>query len=187
MATTDDTEHVPQTPRDVAKRVLAIIAVVEKAHNVNPVELDRWVTAHRIHEYLSPLEAAFFGKRDPSQQEIVTQSWRAESLVPLLWALGLIDELPPLNLQFSWQFVRGLSSAIADPEAFIRTACLRSREVLDEAEAHLYHQHWRVRDAQLFGKPMPEELDPGIVYERRYGASWLVGWSHDWDNVPTDT
>ncbi len=56
-------------------------------------------------------------------------------------------------------------------------------------EQHLYHQHWRVRDAQLFGKPMPPELDPGIVYERRYGLSWLVGWGEgdDWDEVPTDT
>jgi hypothetical protein len=55
----------------------------------------------------------------------------------------------------------------------------------------------RVRDAQFVGigkylQPQPgdppiDELNPGIVYERRYGLSWLVGWGDDWDNVPTDT
>jgi hypothetical protein len=35
--------------------------------------------------------------------------------------------------------------------------------------------------------PHIEELNHGIVYERRYGLSWLVGWGEDWDNVPTDT
>jgi hypothetical protein len=64
-------------------------------------------------------------------------------------------------------------------------------------ESNLYHQHWRVRDAELVGigkflEPQPgdppiEELNPGIVHERRYGLSWLVGWGEDWDNVPTDT
>ena len=78
--------------------------------------------------------------------------------MPLFWALGPIDELPPS--------VEGLKAVIADPEAFIRNAVLRPSEVLDEAEEHLYHQHWRVRDAQLFGKPMPKQLDPGVVDER---------------------
>jgi len=64
-------------------------------------------------------------------------------------------------------------------------------------ESGLYHQHWRVRDAELVGigqflEPRPddppiEDLDPSIVYERRYALSWLVGWGEDWDNVPTDT
>ena len=107
--------------------------------------------------------------------------------MPLVWALGLIDELPPLNSQFSWANSKALASVIEDPESFVLNAQLRPQEILKEAEADLYHQHWRVRDAQINGNTMPEDLDPGIVYERRYAASWLVGWGDDWDNVPTDT
>jgi hypothetical protein len=34
---------------------------------------------------------------------------------------------------------------------------------------------------------MPKEINPGVVYERRYGLSWVIGWGEDWDEVPTDT
>ena len=77
--------------------------------------------------------------------------------------------------------------AVREPSGFLADATLRPSEVLEDGEATLYHQHWRVRDAQIFGKKMPSELDPGIVCERRYALSWLVGWGSDWDDVPTDT
>lgn len=187
MAPSDENEFVPQSPQDVAKRVLALLAVVDKAHNENADELNHWVSVHQIHKYFSPVELAFFNTEVPSEQEIQNQSWRAEALVPLFWALGQLDELPPLNVQISWDDIKEFDSVIDDPDAFILNAELRSNDILQEAEQHLYHQHWRVRDAELFGKPMPPDLQPGIVYERRYGASWLVGWGDDWDNVPTDT
>jgi hypothetical protein len=187
MATEDDGELVPRSPKQVAKRVLALIAVVDKAHNQTPEQLQNWVSKHRISDYFSPEEAAFYCNPAPPREEVVKQSWRAEALVPLCWALGLIEALPPLNVQVAWADVPGLKLAATDPTRFIEGASLRPIDTLDEAEQDLYHQHWRVRDAQLFGKPMPEELDPGIVYERRYAASWLMGWGDDWDNVPTDT
>lgn len=74
-----------------------------------------------------------------------------------------------------------------DPKAFIAQAQLRPAADIEAAEGELYQQHWRVRDAQLFNKPMPDELHPGVVYERRYALSWLVGYGDDWDEVPTDT
>jgi hypothetical protein len=187
MATDDDGERDPRMPQEVAKRVLALLAVVDKAHNPNPERLEKWVAEHKISDYFTFAEVAFFSDPAPTREQNVNYSWRAESLVPLCWALGLIDELPPLNVQMSWNGVTGLRSAAEDPDAFILGASLRPIDILDEAEQDLYHQHWRVHDAQLFGKAMPDELDAGIVYERRYAASWLVGWGDDWDNVPTDT
>jgi len=83
--------------------------------------------------------------------------------------------MPPLDLQVSWVDIPGQSEAAEDPDGFVARASLRPIEILDEAEQDLYHQHWRVHDAQLLRKPMPDELDPGIVYERRYAASWLIG------------
>jgi hypothetical protein len=187
MPTEDDGEFVPRSPQEVAKRVLALIAVVDKAHNQTSEQLQNWVSKHRISDYFSAEEAAFYSNPAPTREQIVNQTWRTEALVPLCWALGLVEELPPLNVQISWADTPALKLAAADPDGFIAAASLRSIGTLDEAEQELYHQHWRVHDAQLFGKPMPEELDPGIVYERRYAASWLMGWGEDWDNVPTDT
>jgi Domain of unknown function (DUF4272) len=91
-----------------------------------------------------------------------------------------------------------IGEAIMDPERFLSTATLRPEEELNEMEQFLYHQHWRVRDYQLFpklqrdplsdGEQPIEELNPKIVYMNpRYAMRWLVGWGNDWDAVPTDT
>jgi hypothetical protein len=187
MTTDDNSDHPPRTPQDVARRVLALIAVVDKAHNQTPKALQKWVSKHKISEYFSAAEAAFFSNPAPTRQEIVDHTWRAEALVPLCWALGLIEELPPTNVQISWGDTPALRQAAENPDRFIASASLRPIGILDEAEQDFYHQHWRVHDAQLYGKPIPEDLDAGIVYERRYAASWLIGWGDNWDNVPTDT
>jgi hypothetical protein len=187
MTSEGEDDLVPRPPQEVAMRVLALIAVIDKAHNQTSEQLQTWVSRHRISEYFSPVEAAFYGNPAPTRQHIVNQGWRAEALVPLCWSLGLIAELPPLNVQMSWPDTGALEKAAKDPDGFISGASLLPIDVLAEAEQDLYHQHWRVRDARLNDKPMPEELDPGIVYERRYAASWLMGWGEDWDNVPTDT
>jgi hypothetical protein len=80
---------------------------------------------------------------------------------------------------------------------FLSTAVMRSYDEIGEMEHYLYHQHWRVRDRD-YGfnvgirihsndQPPLDELDSGIVYERRYGMSWVAGWGDSWDDVPTDT
>jgi hypothetical protein len=187
MDISDEDELVPRTPQEAARRVIALIAVIDKAHNQTPEKLHKWVSKHNIDGYFSTEEAAFYRNPAPTHEQIINHTWRAEALVPLCWALGLIAELPPLNVQISWAEVPALWMAAKDPGKFIEEATLRPIESLKEEEENLYHQHWRVRDAQLNAKSMPEDLDPGIVYERRYAASWLVGWGDDWDNVPTDT
>jgi hypothetical protein len=89
---------------------------------------------------------------------------------------------------------------LKEPAAFVDQARLRSAEEISEMENNLYHQHWRARDRELGLnvakrldlEPQPrdppiEDLNHGIVLERRYGLSWLAGWGEDWDHVPTDT
>lgn len=34
---------------------------------------------------------------------------------------------------------------------------------------------------------MLDDLDPGVVLERRYALCWLLGEGDNWDVVPTDT
>ena len=178
-------EH--KSAREVAERCLALIAVVSRAHEAPTEEVRDWLNEHELASCLSPAEQAFVDERHLTHEKVVEFSWRAEALAALLWALGGIPSLMPLNAQIDLDGNPLLEVIARDPVEFIRSAELRPADELDEAEAALYHQHWRVRDAQLFGKTMPAELDPGIVYQRRYALSWLVGWGTDWDDVPTDT
>lgn len=187
MDESEDREFVHRSAQEVARRCLALLAVIERSYDEQPSEL--WARTDRdgLSEYFSSAEAAFFRSESPSQQSRVNFGWRAEALIPLLWALEKAPTMPPLNERVDLSQYIVVQHAASHPTEFIASASLRPAAELDEAEAAIYHEHWRVRDAQLFGKPMPPELDPDIVYERRYALSWLVGWGDDWDDVPTDT
>src|SRR5262249_27623283 len=156
-----------------------------------------WMRKHNVQQFLSPAELAFVEDEKPSEESRVAFSWRAEAIVSLLWALKALPEMPPLDEPFEMFDVEAVQAALQETIAFVSKAQLRSAQEISEMENSLYHQHWRVRDAQFVGigkflAPKPgelplEELNPDIVYERRYSLSWLVGWGDDWDNVPTDT
>jgi hypothetical protein len=188
-------ELTPKSAEQTAQRVLAILVAVAKVHD--PERCVAWMEKHNLQQFLSPAEKAFVEEDTPSEESRVAFSWRAEAMVSLLWALNGLPEMPPLDEQCEAFGIEMVKSALKDPHAFISHARLRNAQEISDMESNLYHQHWRVRDAELVGigkllEPQPgdppiEELNPGIVYERRYGLSWLVGWGEDWDNVPTDT
>ncbi len=180
-----DDEIVPRTAEEAAERLLAILAVVGRAHQ--PEDARKWWESHGIENYLSPCETSFVNNPSPTDSEMAAFSWRAEGAVSIVWALGGLSAMPPPNRQFDLFQVEMVRDAMSSPSKFLATAQLRPEQEIEELESDIYHQHWRVRDAQLFQKEMPPELDPEIVYERRYALSWLVGWGSCWDDVPTDT
>lgn len=180
-------EIIVRQPSEVAERILALLAVIGKVHQGNDSIFIDWFNNNSIGQYLSHQETLFLNTDSPEQNSIRYFSWRAEALTSLLWAINLITDMPPLNQEFDVYSTKGISKIINSPDDFKNNIQLRSDAELNAMENELYNQHWRVRDAQLFGKEMPSELNPSIVYERRYGLSWLVGWGDDWDDVPTDT
>ena len=186
--TEENSEDVQlRSAKDVAQRCLALLAVIQ--HSDKPQDkFISWVKENNIASYFSHEEKLFFETPKPTQKQLVKFSWRIEALVPLLWALGHIEKLPPLNVQASnLRSLAGIKLANDNPKQFVATAKIRKDSEIQEAEEDLYNQHWRVRDAELNQKVMPKELDPDIVFERRYALSWLVGWGESWDDVPTDT
>lgn len=116
-------------------------------------------------------------------ENIIHSYWTDENLPNELELIVITNSIG--NQEFDVYSVNGLSDIINNPDEFKNRIQLRPDSELNDMENELYDQHWRVRDAQLFGKEMPSELNPSI--ERRYGLSWLVGWGDDWDDVPTDT
>jgi len=180
-------EIVIREPLEVAQRILALLAVIGKVHQGNDSRFTDWFEKNSIEQYLSHEETGFLKDDSPEQNTIQNFSWRAEALTSLLWAINLISDMPALNKEFDVYSISGLAEIINNPDEFKSNIKLRDDTELKKMEEDLYHQHWRVRDAELFGKEMPSELSPSIVYERRYSLSWLVGWGNDWDNVPTDT
>lgn len=183
----EDDEIIIRKPIIVAERILGLLAVIGKVHQGNDSKFTDWFIKNSIEQYLSHQETVFINTDSPEQNVIRNFSWKAEALTSLLWGINLISDMPALNKEFDVYSVSGLSEIINNPDEFKKNIKLRPDSDLNKMENELYNQHWRVRDAQLFGKDMPSELNPSIVYERRYGMSWLAGWGDDWDDVPTDT
>ena len=194
-----DGENIELTERsalEIAERSLALIAIIARTQQQEWV--GDWSRRFGIYDYLSEEERRFFDETSPSQQSIVNFSWSVEALASLVWALGGLQQMPPLSEQFWVLDIDFIEAAMKSPNAFRLSATKRSSEEIQEMEGFLYHQHWRVRDKQLgfnVGASIPPEsgeipvddLNSSVVYERRYGMSWVVGCGKDWDNVPTDT
>lgn len=186
-------EIIIRTTKEVAERVLGVIASVGKVYF--PEKNQIWIEENNIKQYLSPEEAEFINNPEPNDDDRVNFSWKIEALVPLLWSLKGLDEIPAFNEQFNIWSDELVLKAIRNTRDFLADAELKDDEILTQMESFLYHQHWRVRDRDMgFNIDQPSEddidineLNSGIVYERRYGMSWVVGYGETWDDVPTDT
>jgi hypothetical protein len=183
----DESQMKIRDSLSIAKRCIALLAMIGRVHEPDKNSMFKWVKEKDIDQYFTSREKLIFYKKELTEREKMEFSWRAEALVSLLWSLGVIENYPDLKNQYDIYKHDLVLAAIKDPNEFIAKAKTRPESEIEEMESKLYNQHWRVRDAELFQKNMPSELNPGIVYERRYGLSWVVGWGDSWEDVPTDT
>lgn len=191
-----DIELVERSSLEIAERCLALIAVV--ARSKEQPWINDWVERFQIISYLSTAERDFYLSTEPDSQSVVNFSWRAEALVSLVWSLNGIADMPPLSDQYWILEDDFIAAAMKNPNSFRLSAAKRPSEEINKMEGFLYHQHWRVRDKQLGfnnGAKIPlepgelpiDDLNPSVVYERRYGMTWVTGEGENWDEVPTDT
>ena len=82
-----------------------------------------------------------------SQQALIDLSWRAESIVCLLWALGYISELLPYDQQADPKLSNKLPAEPA--EALIQKAAFRPHELIEKQRDLAELWHWRSRTRQL--------------------------------------
>lgn len=184
-------EELPDVPRqatEIARRALILSAVIACAYGADNRATIDWFTSENLWTDVSPDERAFLtGQQAP--QEKIDMTWRIEALVPLLWVLRKIDPMPSVALQFdTTEAVKMLVFPPASTASFVASATLRPEaEIRDEYEK-VYDAHWRVRDAQLFGKPPLSEVNASVVRERHHALNWIIGYCNQtWDEITTDT
>ena len=185
------TECRLRAPRDVAGRALALFVVALKAESIAtgvPIptaELEQRFP--RAIPFVSPSERAFLDAGDPSPADTTQFAWRYECLFLLEWALGLAATLPWPDTICNVAFAARTVVESGD-EALLDGAALRpAAEILDALDLH-YRLHWRVRQAQVDARPVPDGLDGGVVLERHRALNWLVRFEDaDWDDVDTPT
>lgn len=178
-------EDVPRTAEVVAKRCLVLYAVVAAGNREDRGLLADWLRREGVWEAVSPLEEAFLTGPEPERQAMIDATWRTEGLGVLLWALGKMEPAGIGKVPVMRAALPLLRGPVGD---FVSAASLRAEgEILEMYEA-VYQAHWEVRDARLHGRPLPDGLHPGEVYERHYALNWLIGYcGQEWDDVATDT
>lgn len=179
-----------RNPQEIARRALALFAVTGLAAGAPKDDIVGWLKDESLEDQLTPSERAFVSSPSPTKQQEVNASWRNEALLVLLWALGVIEQMPALNEQCNTGDFQRVLPPFADVSVsqFIDGAKRRSDEVLIDLADELLTAHWEARDARIHGRPVPSHLDIGILQERHHAINWVIGYDGlPWDEVTTDT
>jgi Domain of unknown function (DUF4272) len=162
-------------PYEVAQRVLAILAVLDRLHTTTAAPALEWVYAYGIDQHFSAAEKKFYFSKSFSEEDRETFGWLTESLAVLLWAMGYLDTLPALHQRFELAAMPYLDNITSSTAQFLVDACLRHTDALLIAEEQHYQAHWQVMNAESSSQNIFDKINPDIIYERRYAFSWLVG------------
>lgn len=201
----DDEQVHLQEPSDVARRVLILWALDQRAEGMSKAKVAELVDGLELWSAVTPSEKAFLKAGQPDPEECRQRVWQLESIWVLLWALRHVPDLDwPSGMCDVEVLVEIVMPREGDP-TFITGAVLRPVNELLDAQDLTMRIHWAVRDAWLnHGGMVPAGLDwsargelvhvgmsPAVaVVERRHHAlNWLLKFldPQDWDHVETHT
>ena len=123
--------------------------------------------------------------RDELHRTTVDISWREEALWALMWALELVDDLPPDQLCGQDPFYERLAPDM-DPARGLADVALRPHAEIVAMLDFYYCLHWHARKAQYHGARWDSEIVPGAVLERRRALEWLFQ-DLPWEDVDLGT
>jgi len=183
-------EDLVREAPEIARRALALFAVVGLALRAPKEETIAWLKRESLWEELTPEEFAYVSASSPTERQAVNASWRSEALLMLLWALAMVEELPGLSEQCDAAKFQAFLPPFADVsvEQFISSARRRDESALVQMADALLHSHWEARDALVHDRALAPHLDVGIIQERHHAINWVIGYDGlPWDEITTDT
>ena len=182
----EDDEY--RSPQQIAKRSIVLTALISVIYGKNLSEIVKWLKKENLWDELTPSELDFV-KDQNNERAQINLSWKSEALVSLLWSINKFQSIPKLD---SSADIDNLTRFSVYPpsttEEYIKSAKLRSEEEIEDEYEVVFDAHWSVRNAQINKKPIPNNLDSGIVMERHFGFNYVMGYcSLPWDEITTDT
>jgi hypothetical protein len=183
-------EIILRTPKEIAERVsvLAIINLV--AFSSLPEEkATEYLKMNNLWGLVTPNEKEFL--KEPTDEKKNKESWKAEGIWTLMWALKIVDNLGvpdqmcDLNQISADDYPIGNSK---DPNSFIQkhSESRTKAEILDANDLY-YRMYWTCVNTRL-NRHEINGLNSGVVYERYYALNWLINYmDEEWDNISCDT
>jgi hypothetical protein len=142
------------------------LAQAARAH----AETTRWLARESLEDALTAAERTLFDAESGSwpHEAIADGLWRKESLGTLLWGLGHIAGLPPIDEEFEVEVLNQRIESYGSESSFRSNGRLREADELERA--------WGEADAWLAatrGMAGPDATIESISAERRRALSWL--------------
>ncbi|MDO1451682.1 DUF4272 domain-containing protein [Rhodocytophaga aerolata] len=184
-------ETTLRIPKEIAQRV-TILAMVNLVafDNFTGKQAIEYLTNYNLWDKVTPEEKAFLENPTPEQKN--EESWKAEAIWTLLWALKKVPDLEfpeklcDLNKVAIDDYpFQGLDK---DPNVFINsiTQSRSKTEILDANDLY-YRIDWACVDARINNRSIIG-VNPGVVYERHYALNWLINYmNQEWDEISCDT
>jgi len=146
-------------PRDIVNQLFEQWPADEVHQFTQTENQDFWrsLRDEGLWQYLSPWEQQFAACTmvTMTHEDQVYGSWQVERVQTLLWALGLLSQLPPYDSMADHNILKMIPSE--DPTDFIGSAALRPQAEIDQARDIAECWHWRSRTREL--------IEDGDVFE----------------------
>ena len=183
-------ETIIRNAQEIAQRV-SVLAVVNMVSfdSIEAEEAIEYLKKYGLFELLTPDERDLL--TNPTQEKKTRESWKAEGIYVLLWALKIQDEL---NFPDTMVMLNEMDpdrypfTENKDPNDFINAndKTRAKSEILDANDLY-YRLDWACVDARLNNRKITG-VNPGVVYERHYALNWLVNYmDQSWDDISCDT
>ncbi len=182
-----DEEHQTRTIEAIIDRAIANTIVSAKGSGAPDEVIDELIDRYYKEGLFTPYELEFLENEDPDQDELNAYSWKIECNSALLWAVSLVRDLPFPN---ELSDVQKLYDLIFQSERneLLSQAQFRDYNILmDELDLY-YRLHWALVETRLHNQELAVSINPGVVYERRYGLTWLLNLAgEEWEDISMDT
>ena len=174
----------PRSTKEIGERILCLFCLAGTANCERDDSFISYLKEFDLWDALSKEEKLYLSNPTYQTQAQVNATWRLEALYLLVWAVGVVPELPFPTAQASVdEFIDSLPSTDEDPAEFINSLHLRPISEIMDASDLIYRLHWAVRQ---HGASL--DLEGGVVQERHHAINWLTNYDREkWDWVATDT
>lgn len=170
----------------IATRALILHGIVAVSAGCDSEPVIEWFRSNNVWRSVTPNERKFLtGKSSDAERQRLF--WLKEAEWALLWIIGKVPTLGlPTKQCNSQKLIDEIMPQLGDDTSkFIASAKLRTPgEFIAEADrSYNLWCYWNLdKKAQ---KPIPDDLIPIVLYERRRAFEWMDGFPA-WDDVTCD-
>lgn len=186
-------EVLGKSLEEVTRRAIVLCIVCNFASDVINSKKKKYIKDSK--KFFTKLLEQFNVKNDLTREErelfdkmdknlAIQISWQFEGYYILLWALGLVDEIPFPDVLVDPDEITPIVSNCSSYKDFASKCLYRDvNDILDLADL-VYRYDWYCVEEE--SKGLEPIINPEVVIERHRAVNWLIS-EENWDNVDIST